>query len=229
MIKRISDLSTKNKVVGAAVLLVLLFDLRCRVREAARRRDADPGDTVTASFTRQYKLDPYLSVVKLASVRVGAVTDIERADDGGAKVTMKLDKGTIEKLGGEPSATIRPTLVVGGVYYVELTPGGRGGVFNGDFRSNGPACPSSWTTYCPRSTPPRRRGCRDSPGTSTTRCKPAAATRSASSCMPPRPRCSRPVTCSPRSGAPIRPGSHPAGQRLRGVRGGVQPQTGPVR
>jgi phospholipid/cholesterol/gamma-HCH transport system substrate-binding protein len=132
MIKRISDLSTKNKVVGAAVLLVLLLTFVVAYEKQRVVGMLTPGDTVTASFTRQYKLDPYLSVVKLASVRVGAVTDIERADDGGAKVTMKLDKGTIEKLGGEPSATIRPTLVVGGVYYVELTPGGRGGVFNGD-------------------------------------------------------------------------------------------------
>jgi phospholipid/cholesterol/gamma-HCH transport system substrate-binding protein len=86
---------------------------------------------INASFTRQYRLEPYQSTVKLAGVRVGEVTGVEKGTGGGADVTMRLDKGTLEKLGGEPTAAIRPTLVVGGVYYVELSPGGRGGIFNG--------------------------------------------------------------------------------------------------
>jgi phospholipid/cholesterol/gamma-HCH transport system substrate-binding protein len=86
---------------------------------------------VTASFSRDYKLERYLSTVKLASVRVGEVTDVEKSADGGAEVTMRLDKGIREKLGGQPTAAIRPALVTGGVYYVELTPGGRGQVFGG--------------------------------------------------------------------------------------------------
>jgi phospholipid/cholesterol/gamma-HCH transport system substrate-binding protein len=45
---------------------------------------------------------------------------------------MRLDHGAEEKLGGEPSAAVRPTLVVGGIYYVELTPAGRGAPFSGD-------------------------------------------------------------------------------------------------
>lgn len=91
-----------------------------------------PGDMVTASFSRQYRLQPYKSVVKVSEVKVGEVTDVETEDNGVAKVTMRLDHGVIEKLGGDPSAAIRPTLVVGGIYYIELTPAGRGGQFSGD-------------------------------------------------------------------------------------------------
>ncbi|WP_051342575.1 MlaD family protein [Pseudonocardia spinosispora] len=91
-----------------------------------------PGDMITASFSRQYRLQPYKSVVKVAEVKVGEVTDIETADDGVTKVTMRLDHGVIEKLGSDPTAAIRPTLVVGGIYYIEITTAGRGGRFSGD-------------------------------------------------------------------------------------------------
>jgi len=62
--------------------------------------------------------------VKLAGVKVGVVTDLERTDSDGQRVTMKLDHGTRAKLGSMPHANIRPTLVLGGTYYVELVPGG---------------------------------------------------------------------------------------------------------
>jgi phospholipid/cholesterol/gamma-HCH transport system substrate-binding protein len=89
------------------------------------------GDMITADFDRQYKLEDYKSVVKLAGVRVGEVTSVDSEDGRGARVTMRIDRGIKEELGGEPSAAIRPALVVGGIYYVDLVPGGRGGVFNG--------------------------------------------------------------------------------------------------
>jgi phospholipid/cholesterol/gamma-HCH transport system substrate-binding protein len=91
-----------------------------------------PGDMITASFSRQYRLEPYKSVVKVAEVKVGEVTDVETSETGPTKVTMRLDHGVEAKLGAEPSAAIRPTLVVGGIYYIELTPAGRGGAFSGD-------------------------------------------------------------------------------------------------
>src|SRR5581483_706941 len=97
------------------------------------------GDMVTASFSRQYRLQPYKSVVKVSEVRVGEVTDVKTEDNGVATVTMRLDHGVQAKLGSDPSAAIRPTLVVGGIYYVELTPAGRGGQFSG-------AIPVSHTT-----------------------------------------------------------------------------------
>jgi phospholipid/cholesterol/gamma-HCH transport system substrate-binding protein len=47
-------------------------------------------------------------------------------------VTMHVDNGVLKKLGSAPSAHIRPTLVLGGNYYVELIPGGNPGTYNND-------------------------------------------------------------------------------------------------
>ncbi|MPY81461.1 MAG: MCE family protein, partial [Actinophytocola sp.] len=43
---------------------------------------------------------------------------------------MKLDNGTLDKLGTEPSARIRPTTLLGGNYYVHLEHGGAEGAFD---------------------------------------------------------------------------------------------------
>ena len=83
-----------------------------------------PGHTIVANFAEQYRLREYTTRVKISGVPVGTVTDVERADDGSAMVTMKLDPDTVEKLGSAPSATIRPTTLLGGNYYVDLLPGG---------------------------------------------------------------------------------------------------------
>lgn len=90
------------------------------------------GEEIQAEFSRQYKLKPYSSTVKIAGVDVGTVTDVEATENGSAIVTMKVDDEVKERLGSEPSATIRPTLVVGGRYYVELSRGGLDEEFAGD-------------------------------------------------------------------------------------------------
>lgn len=119
-----------HKKIGTLVLLgVLLFGVVAFQKDRIHSWVA-PGDTIQAAFSRQYKLEDHQSVVKLAGVRVGEVTDVEQRGDG-ALVTMRIDRGVKAKLGGSPSATVRPTLVLGGVYFVELAPGGRGGEFNG--------------------------------------------------------------------------------------------------
>ncbi|RHW28522.1 MCE family protein [Nocardioides immobilis] len=115
------------KAVGVAVLVgLLLFSLgafnRSRVETVMT-----PGESLSAEFSQAYKLVPYQSVVKLAGVQVGTVTDVERSEGRRAVVEMKLDHGTLEKLGTAPSANVRPTLVLGGTYYVELVRGGRAG------------------------------------------------------------------------------------------------------
>ncbi|MCW2856509.1 MAG: Mammalian cell entry related domain protein [Marmoricola sp.] len=83
-----------------------------------------PGQHLNAAFTTGYKLSPYDSNVKIAGVKVGVVTGLTRSATDGQIVSMKLDEGTREKLGSAPSANIRPTLLLGGTYYVELVPGG---------------------------------------------------------------------------------------------------------
>lgn len=122
--------STRSR--GIVVLVVLVL-----VGVAAFQRErivttVSPGDTITAEFSRVYKLEPYRSAVKIAGVKVGVVTGVDTTDRRTALVDLQLDSGVIGKLGGEPSAAIRPTLVVGGQYYVELSPGGMNAEFQED-------------------------------------------------------------------------------------------------
>jgi len=84
------------------------------------------GDTITAEFSSQYKLRAHDSSVKLAGITVGIVTDIDDTDDGTTLVTMKVDDGIVDKLGGTPTANIEPRTLLGGRYAIELHPGGEG-------------------------------------------------------------------------------------------------------
>jgi phospholipid/cholesterol/gamma-HCH transport system substrate-binding protein len=119
------------KSVGVAVLVALvLFGVGAFEKERLTTM-LTPGETLEAKFTRNHHLVPYDSEVKMAGVHLGTVTDVERTDDGAALVSMKVAEGTTDKLGSEPSAAIRPALLVGGRNYVALTPGGHTGEFNG--------------------------------------------------------------------------------------------------
>jgi phospholipid/cholesterol/gamma-HCH transport system substrate-binding protein len=91
------------------------------------------GDTVTAEFSSRYKLAPVVSKVEVAGVKVGQITAVRELDGGGAAIEMKLDKGTLDALGSQPRAAIRPATFLGGPglsAYVELTPGGDTGRFD---------------------------------------------------------------------------------------------------
>jgi phospholipid/cholesterol/gamma-HCH transport system substrate-binding protein len=93
------------------------------------------GDTITAEFSSRYKLAPVVSKVEVAGVKVGQITGVRELAGGGAAVEMKLDKGTLDALGSQPKAAIRPATFLGGPglsAYVELTPGGDPGRFDGD-------------------------------------------------------------------------------------------------
>lgn len=87
------------------------------------------GETITIQFDRAYKLRPYISEVKVGYVPVGKVMSVERNDDGTADVEVKVESDVLEQLGDEPSATIRPTTLLGGIYFVDLQPGGDPGSF----------------------------------------------------------------------------------------------------
>lgn len=117
------------KVIGVIVILgVVLFG----VFAFSKNRVASyvtPGDTVNAEFSRDYKLIDFQGVVKLAGVTVGEITSVSKTERGTTLVSMRVDNGVVDKLGGIPTAAIRPTLVVGGIYYVALTSGGLGNAF----------------------------------------------------------------------------------------------------
>lgn len=90
-----------------------------------------PGETMQVAFTRDYKIDAYSTAVKIAGSPVGEVSGISDAAGGGVVVSLKVDDGTLEKLGTVPTAEIRPTTVLGGKYYISLAPGGDRGTFTG--------------------------------------------------------------------------------------------------
>ncbi|HEX4258626.1 MAG TPA: MlaD family protein [Streptosporangiaceae bacterium] len=88
-----------------------------------------PGETVKVNFASDYRLRPYFSQVKIAYVPVGMVTGVEQADDGSAVIDVKLYGSNRDRLGSMPSATIRPTTILGGNYFLDLEPGGDPGRF----------------------------------------------------------------------------------------------------
>lgn len=114
-------------VIVALVAGVLLFNKNA-ISTAFRS-----GERITINFAANRGLVPDLSQVKVSWVPVGVVSDVERRDDGSVLVSVKVDDGTRDKLGSEPSAVIRPTMLLGGNYFVDLVPGGdRGpGEFSG--------------------------------------------------------------------------------------------------
>lgn len=83
-----------------------------------------PGDEMRVAFARDYQLRSHVTRVKVAGVPVGIVTDVEHKPDGTAVATLHLEKGVKEKLRTDPGAALRPTTLLGGNYYVELSPGG---------------------------------------------------------------------------------------------------------
>ena len=90
------------------------------------------GETITAEFSSSYRLRPNESKVKLAGLKVGVVSSVEYSDNGTAMVSMKVEDQAMKVLGSEPSAVIAPLTILGGVYSVELRPGGGDGRFTGD-------------------------------------------------------------------------------------------------
>jgi phospholipid/cholesterol/gamma-HCH transport system substrate-binding protein len=110
-------------IAGAAS--VLLF------QKSAIITALSPGEKLIVQLARDYKVEPYASVVKIAGTKVGVVQSVETTNDpragGPVRMTLKLNNGTRALLGDEPSAEIRPTTVLGGTYYVQLYPGGAKG------------------------------------------------------------------------------------------------------
>lgn len=89
------------------------------------------GETIEVRLAENYGLGAYDSDVKIAGIKVGTVTSVERAAEGGAVVTAKVDEEQYEELRSRPSARVRPNTLLGGKYYLELVPGGQPGEFTG--------------------------------------------------------------------------------------------------
>jgi phospholipid/cholesterol/gamma-HCH transport system substrate-binding protein len=121
-----------SRSVGAIFVVVALAIGAIAFQRPHIMTTLTTGDTITATFARDYRLKSYISAVKIAGVPVGTVTTVSESDDRLSVVSMKLWNGATSKLGHTPSAAIRPSTVLGGKYYVELIPGGDPGTFTGN-------------------------------------------------------------------------------------------------
>ncbi|MBA0127201.1 MCE family protein [Haloechinothrix sp. YIM 98757] len=125
-----------SRSTAGLLVLVLFFAFVAALYNKERITNTVAGmfaDTtrVQAEFSRDYQLRDHKSDVKMGGVIVGSAIGGEPSDSGSWIVTMQIDSEAAEKLGSSPSASVRPTLLLGGNYYVELRPGG-GGEFDGE-------------------------------------------------------------------------------------------------
>ncbi|WP_036516777.1 MlaD family protein [Nocardioides sp. J54] len=111
------------RVGVVAITLLVLFGVTL-FQKTQITTFLSPGDDMTVAFDRDYQLRSHVTKVKVAGVPVGIVTDVEHRKDGTAVATLHLEKGVKDKLRSDPGAAIRPTTLLGGNYYVELSPGG---------------------------------------------------------------------------------------------------------
>jgi phospholipid/cholesterol/gamma-HCH transport system substrate-binding protein len=123
------QVAKQPQTIGLILVAVVLLTFVALFQKDKISSQLMSGDTITAHFPKDYKLRPDVSAVKVAYVPVGKVTGVSRAVDGGADVVMKVDKEALAVLGSAPSATIRPTTLLGGSYFVDLQPGGNPGAF----------------------------------------------------------------------------------------------------
>lgn len=86
--------------------------------------------TLTGSETREihFEANQFLftdvSKVKVAGVGSGVVDSVEPAEGGGAIVTVVVDDNVVDSVGDQPSARLRPTTLLSGLFYIDIVPGG---------------------------------------------------------------------------------------------------------
>ncbi len=113
-------------VIGVVTLLVIVGLFYGGIKRHAIQAALASGYTVQAQFDRTYLLRNDQTKVKVSGVPVGVVTSVKQ-DTTGAMVTMKVYGNNIAKLGTAPSAQLRIESLLGGINYVQLTPGGDAG------------------------------------------------------------------------------------------------------
>jgi phospholipid/cholesterol/gamma-HCH transport system substrate-binding protein len=110
-------------VIGAVTLLLILGLFYGGVKRHAIQTALASGHTVQAQFDRDYLLRIDQTKVKVSGVPVGVVSAVKQ-DQAGALVTMKVFGNNADRLGTSPSAQLRIESLLGGINYVQLTPGG---------------------------------------------------------------------------------------------------------
>ncbi|KRB80124.1 hypothetical protein ASE01_01065 [Nocardioides sp. Root190] len=119
------------RIGAVSIVLVLLVGIALFQKQKIATYLTPGTELVSAEFSADYRLRPFVTKVKVSGVAVGVVTSVEPTADDMAIVEMRLDGGTAAKLRSDPSAAIRPATLLGGNYYVELKPGGDPEKFSG--------------------------------------------------------------------------------------------------
>lgn len=143
-------------VVVALLAGVVLFQKQ-RVMVSVR-----PGDKIAAEFTSNYRVLPFKSQVKIAGVPVGAVSSVERLDDGKTRMEFKVKRSSLDAMGTTPSAVIRPATLLGGNYFIEIIPGGVRGTFHGTIPASRTKLPIELDQIAATLNTPARVGIRSS-------------------------------------------------------------------
>lgn len=156
IVGRVRDVS--RTTLGLLVIVMVLATIFAVYQKERIVIAFSAGDTIEAEFAQDYKLRPYRNDVKINGVVVGSVTGIERGSRDTTIVSMELQDGVGERLGSRPSASIRPTLLLGGNYYVDLKPGGRGPFEDGRIPHDRTTVPVELDRVLARLTPPAQEG-----------------------------------------------------------------------
>lgn len=115
---------SQHLVVGLVVLILVAGALVAALSKQEIKTWFSGGEYRTIQLSGNHFLSNDVSTVKVAGVLVGVVHDVQRAGNGTAAVTVKVDDKALEALGSAPSADVRPTTLLGGKYYIDLHPGG---------------------------------------------------------------------------------------------------------
>lgn len=129
--RRTSTLSATTLRLGIAFVMLSLLAGVALFQKQQIRTTLTPGETISVEFTASHRLREFVSDVKIAGVGIGVVKSVRRTPAGLTEVRLKVDRDALDAMGTSPSAAIRPTTLLGGNYYVEITPGGRRGTFSG--------------------------------------------------------------------------------------------------
>ncbi|GAA1074092.1 MlaD family protein [Pseudonocardia alni] len=82
------------------------------------------SQTRTIHFAANQFLFEDASKAKVAGVDSGVVSSVDPAPDGGAIVTVVVDPEVVDTVGDQPSARLRPTTLLSGLFYIDIVPGG---------------------------------------------------------------------------------------------------------
>src|SRR4051794_36948711 len=111
--RRLSPVAIGTIFVAVVLALFLILFSKDKIATLIRG-----GETISVHFPGDFKLRADISEVKTAYVPVGVVKSVDREDDGTAMVQVKVDDDVVDTLGSAPTATVRATTLLGGIYFV---------------------------------------------------------------------------------------------------------------